>query len=264
MRPNEHPQRGARRGLKLNSKNVWRRPIAGALIGAAVLALTQVNGAASTSKLTISGQPAGIASVGKTFAFTPSVNRSSRDVRFSVRGNPNWLHFSSYKGTLYGVPRSSSVGTYSGIVITVSDGHGTATLAPISIAVAGGSLTANLAPIAAPTLALAPTPMPTEMPVSDSSAPAIAGAPMTGSARISWLPPTAKSDGSTLANLAGYHVWYGTSETELDKMEDVTNAGLTDVTIENLAPGTWYFSVKAYDSEGSESGDSPIGSKTIL
>jgi Fibronectin type III domain len=79
-------------------------------------------------------------------------------------------------------------------------------------------------------------------------------APVTdGSLTVSWTPPTTNSDGSTLTNLAGYRISYGTSPSSLTQTVQITNPGITTFLIENLAAGTWYFSMKSYTSSGVES-----------
>ena len=75
----------------------------------------------------------------------------------------------------------------------------------------------------------------------------------TGSATLDWTPPTANSDGSTLTNLAGYTVYYGTSPDNLTQSVKVSNPGLTAYTVSNLTSGTWYFAVTSYSSAGVES-----------
>ena len=49
----------------------------------------------------------------------------------------------------------------------------------------------------------------------------------TGTATVSWTPPTTNTDGSALTDLAGYRVAYGRAATELDQSAAVDNAGLT-------------------------------------
>jgi hypothetical protein len=132
------------------STNVLQRRLSSVLVGAAVLAFGPVNAAHAAYTLTISGQPPTTVSVGKTYSFTPTEN-SSRSVRFSIRNKPSWLNFSSYRGTLYGVPRTSNIGTYSNIVITVSNGRSTAKLAPFSITVTGTTTTPPTNPPTTPT-----------------------------------------------------------------------------------------------------------------
>jgi hypothetical protein len=80
---------------------------------------------------------------------------------------------------------------------------------------------------------------------------------------LDWVPPTENSDGSTLTNLAGYTVYYGTSPTNLTQTVKVTNPGLAAYTLANLPAGTWYFAVTAYSSAGVESTRSGTVSTTI-
>jgi hypothetical protein len=85
----------------------------------------------------------------------------------------------------------------------------------------------------------------------------------TGSATVRWTPPTLNEDGSPLNDLSGYRVYYGTSSTDLGTTLDLPNPGLTSDVVENLAPATWYFAVKAYTTANVESAFSNIASKTI-
>jgi hypothetical protein len=86
---------------------------------------------------------------------------------------------------------------------------------------------------------------------------------VTGSATISWTPPLQNTDGSTLTNLAGYRISYGTSPSALTQTVQVPTVGLATYTIDNLAQGTWYFSIKAYTTTGAESAPSTPASKTV-
>jgi hypothetical protein len=88
--------------------------------------------------------------------------------------------------------------------------------------------------------------------------------PTMGSATLNWTPPTEREDGSTLDNLAGYKVHYGTNQTNLDTVIMLDNPGLASYVVENLDQGTWYFAVTAFDADGRESNFSNIGSKMIL
>jgi hypothetical protein len=71
------------------------------------------------------------------------------------------------------------------------------------------------------------------------------------------------TDGSAITDLAGYYVYYGTSTSALTQIIDVSGASTTAVSIENLASGTYYFAVVAYNAAGIESSDSNVVSKTI-
>lgn len=85
-----------------------------------------------------------------------------------------------------------------------------------------------------------------------------------GSASLSWLPPTENTDGSSLGNLAGYKIYYGSASGNYTDVIDINNIGIVDYLIENLASGyTYYFVVTAYDVDGNESGYSAEGSKTV-
>jgi hypothetical protein len=118
----------------------------------------------------------------------------------------------------------NAAGSYGPITITVSDGQAHDSLAPFTLQVAEPSL---------------------------------------GSATVSWTPPTQRTDGSALTNLAGYKVFYGKNSSSFTHIVDVKNAGQTSHFVENLDSGTWYFAVSAYDSEGLESAKSATASKTI-
>jgi len=88
-------------------------------------------------------------------------------------------------------------------------------------------------------------------------------APANGSATISWTPPTQNTDGSTLSDLAGYRVQYGTSSGALTQTIDVANPGVATYVVTGLASGNWFFAVKAYNNAGAESANSNVVNKTI-
>jgi hypothetical protein len=88
-------------------------------------------------------------------------------------------------------------------------------------------------------------------------------APTLGAATVSWEPPTQRTDGSALTDLAGYRVYYGKSSGSLTHVISIDKVGQTSQHIENLDAGTWYFAVTAYCSKGLESPKSEIGSKKI-
>jgi hypothetical protein len=88
--------------------------------------------------------------------------------------------------------------------------------------------------------------------------------PGTGSALLTWYPPTQNSDGSALTNLAGYKVYWGTSPTNLSNSVTLTNPGLSSYLVEQLTPATWHFALTAVNSAGVESARSNVASKQIL
>lgn len=75
----------------------------------------------------------------------------------------------------------------------------------------------------------------------------------SGSATLSWYPPTQNADGSTMSNLAGYRIYYGKSAKRLDQTIVIDNPGLTRYVVENLVPAKWYFTMTAVNASGKES-----------
>lgn len=184
-----------------------------------------VNGTQASTALSISGSPAAAVVVGTTYSFTPTAKGPSGEtLKFSANKVPAWASFNSSTGKLSGTPEAASIGTTSDIVLSVSDGQGSASLAAFSITV---TQVAN------------------------------------GSATVTWTPPTQNTNGSTLTNLAGYNIEYGTSASELTQSIQVTNPGLTSYVVSNLAPGTYYFGVAAYNASGEQSSLSNVRSKTV-
>ena len=179
----------------------------------------------TNSKPTISGTPPTSVLEGDTYDFQPSASDPDGDrLTFSVSNKPTWASFDAATGRLYGTPGAGTSGSYSNIVITVSDGKAQASLS-------GYTLTVEQI--------------------------------ATGSATLSWNPPTQNTDGSALTDLAGYKIYYGKSSTNLDKVVTIASAGVTRYVVENLTSATWYFSMTSYNSTGIESSRSTAVSKTI-
>jgi hypothetical protein len=173
----------------------------------------------------ISGTPPTSTSVSTAYAFQPTASDANGDVlAFSITNKPSWASFSTSTGRLSGTPAAANVGTTSNIVIKVSDGKATASLPAFALSVTQGG---------------------------------------SGAATVSWTPPTRNTDGSTLTNLAGFRISYGTSSSALTNTVQVSNASVSRYVIENLSGGTWYFAVRAYNSTGKESTPSGVVSKRI-
>jgi hypothetical protein len=85
----------------------------------------------------------------------------------------------------------------------------------------------------------------------------------TGSATLSWLPPTTNSDGSPLTNLAGYKIYWGNSEDSFPNSVTLNNPGLTRYVVTELVPGTWFFVATALNGIGAESAFSSPASGII-
>lgn len=80
----------------------------------------------------ISGTPPTSATVGRTYAFTPTASDpDGQKLKFSINYRPAWASFSTSTGRLSGEPRKAR--TYSNIVISVSDGRASASLPAFSI-----------------------------------------------------------------------------------------------------------------------------------
>jgi hypothetical protein len=174
---------------------------------------------------TISGSPIGSVSTGSAYNFRPTAaDADNNTLAFSISNRPNWATFNTINGQLSGTPTASQVGSYGNITISVSDGRATATLPAFAINVVDVS---------------------------------------NGGAELSWTPPTQNTDGSSLANLAGYRIAYGTSQNAMTQAVQVANVGITRYTIDNLSPGTYYFAVRAYTANGTESGNSTVATKIV-
>ena len=155
-------------------------------------------------------------------------NRSDADsdtLTFRIVNKPAWATFDTSSGLLQGAPSGGDVGTTSGIVISLSDGKATIALAAFNLTVQ---------------------------------------AVATGSATLTWTPPTQNTDGSPLTNLAGYKIYWGTSAGSYPTSVTVNNPGLSSYVVDNLMPGTHFFAVTVFNSSGTESGFSNAASKTTL
>jgi hypothetical protein len=86
---------------------------------------------------------------------------------------------------------------------------------------------------------------------------------LPGTAVLRWTVPTQNMDGSTLTNLAGYRIAYGTAPGVLHQSIQVANPGVTTHTVGNLAPATYYFQVRAYNSTGAESDPTNTATKVV-
>lgn len=75
----------------------------------------------------------------------------------------------------------------------------------------------------------------------------------TGQATLNWTPPTRRTDGTTLTNLAGYRVYTNTTNTPPATFTAVNNASAVGFTLASLSPGLRYFWLSAVDANGLES-----------
>lgn len=87
----------------------------------------------------------------------------------------------------------------------------------------------------------------------------------TGIASLSWTAPSSRTDNSYLpmTELQGYRIYYGTSANDLSMLVDLNDNTITEYTVTDLATGSYFFSVTAYDSNGLESGRSNLINKDV-
>lgn len=180
----------------------------------------------SSASVSIQGSPPSIAAVGTPYSFQPTASVSGTGVTFSIQGAPSWMKFNAATGGVSGTPSANDQGQTPTITITLNDGANTASIGPFTVSVEP------------------------------------AGSVGTGSAALSWTAPTHNEDGTAIQGLTGYHIYYGTDPSNFDSAVDVTGAATT-TTVTGLNPGTYYFAVAAYNTDGVESGMSNIGNKTI-
>ena len=185
--------------------------------------------AASNSAPRISGTPSRTARVGAKYSFKPRTFDADRHrVWFLIVNKPVWATFDRRTGRLSGTPRAFHAGRVTrGVRIAVTDGYLKTWLPGYSLQVTGPP------------------------------------AGTAGSARLSWSAPTRNTDGSRLTNLRGYVIEYGTRRDQLNGRLDVRGEAVTSAVVEDLAPATWYFGVRAVSTAGIESRLSEVVSKTI-
>jgi hypothetical protein len=85
----------------------------------------------------------------------------------------------------------------------------------------------------------------------------------TNTARVAWETPTSNTNGSPLTNLAGFRVYYGTSSAALTRTSVVNDITARAASIYSLAPGTWYFAVRAFNTSQIESSNSNLATKIV-
>lgn len=181
----------------------------------------------ANSPPSITGTPPGSATVGQAWSFRPAISDPDGDaLTVTVTNQPPWVSLEPATGYMTGTPGEGDVRTWGNIRVQVSDGEATANLAWFSIVVS-------------------------------------AGAAQTGTATVSWSPPTQRADGSPIGELEGYRVLYGKTSQAWDTVVTLNNPGLTRYVIEGLGPGTWYFAVKAVTTDGLISAPSQEVSKRI-
>ena len=173
----------------------------------------------------ISGNPATAINIGDVYSFTPTASDADGDsLTFSIANMPGWASFNSATGELSGQPTLGNIGTYSNISISVSDGTASASLSNFAVSV---NQMGNL------------------------------------STTLSWTAPTQNEDGSTLEDLAGYKIYWGTTPGAYTNSATIDTIGTTTYVVENLSPGTYEFVATAYNASGIESRYSSPATKVL-
>ena len=191
------------------------------------VAATAPPAAAATSAPQISGVAANSVKVGQSYSFQPSAKDADNDVlTFAISGAPSWVSFNPATGRITGTPTSADVGVDGAIIVQASNGTTSVSLAPFSITV-------------------------------------IAAGSSTGNASLSWQAPTENTNGSALANLGGYVIHYGSVSKTYTSTITISNPGLTSYVVEDLPPGTYYFSMTTLTTSGEQSSPSAEASTTI-
>ncbi|NND55155.1 MAG: hypothetical protein HKN56_09340 [Gammaproteobacteria bacterium] len=167
------------------------------------------------------------ATVGQPWAFEPDMSDADGDtLTVSASNLPGWLTLDSTTGQIAGTPTAADVQSWTGISLSVTDGNASVSLPTFTIAV----VPANAA---------------------------------TGSATLSWLPPTVTTDGEPIGELAGYRLLYGQNSLDYTQTIEIDNPGITRYMIEGLTAGNWYFAIQTIDGNGILSLPSAEAQKTI-
>jgi hypothetical protein len=84
-----------------------------------------------------------------------------------------------------------------------------------------------------------------------------------GSATLSWTAPTQNEDGTTLTDLAGYKLYWGTTPGSYTESVTIDNPSVLTYVVENLAPGTYEFVATSFNTSGVESRYSGAATKLV-
>jgi hypothetical protein len=177
----------------------------------------------------LTGTPATSVTAGQNYLFQPKVSQGGGVVTFSIKGQPTWATFDADTGALTGTPATANEGTTGSITITGTNGSSNSSIGPFAVTVK------------------APAPPP----------------PATGSATLTWTAPTENTNGTPISGLAGYHIYYGTTQNAWTTTITVASPTQTSYVVSGLAHGTYYFAVVAYNAAGMDSPESNVASKTI-
>jgi hypothetical protein len=195
----------------------------------AVSATNSASFATATVTVTVAtpslgGTPPTSVLVGQPYVFKPiAFDPDGLALSFSITGAPEWALLDSTTGWLTGTADADDVGT-SMMTMTASNGLLSSSLTfPVTVA---------------PLLTF-------------------------GFATVFWTAPTTNTDGTALTNLAGFNIYYGMEQADLEEVVAVTDPSVLSIAVRELAFGVWYFQVTAVNTDGIESDASVTVSKDI-
>jgi hypothetical protein len=174
----------------------------------------------------IQGTPPATVAAGTAYEFKPTASDPDQDaLTFTVANKPAWASFDAQTGRLWGTPAAADAGEYAGIEVAATDGTALDSMT-FAITVEGSAKGAT-------------------------------------NVTLAWAPPTENTDGSALTNLSGYRIHYGSTSGSYSEVVQLDNPGVTRFVVENLAPGTYFFSITAVSSNGTESDFSGEAQATV-
>jgi hypothetical protein len=187
-----------------------------------------------------------VAGTGASFTFTVAATTTERTLKYYFGG---WNSTGRVTVALAGAPNYTTTvtsSTHYSRVLTLRFRADSPTTVRVTFTQTGGGGSINMQAAALSGNAAAPAP-------STPSA----------STTLSWQPPAANLDGTPLTDLAGYRVYWGTTEGTYPYTAQISNVATRSHTVSGLGVGTWYFVVTALNSDGVESAYSNVWSKVV-
>ena len=87
--------------------------------------------------------------------------------------------------------------------------------------------------------------------------------PVSGSVTLNWTRPTQNEDGTTLTDLDGYKIHWGTTSGSYPNSVTINDETATSFVVDNLSPGTYEFVATSFNTSGVESRYSAPATKVV-